>query len=66
MGMGMGRDASERNRPLMRSPKRVSRRLEEVAKAVGGGREGLLSVTNVVEAGTCGQGDSNWAIGWYP
>ena len=38
--------------------RRLDRRLEEVAKAVGGR---LLSVTHAVEAGTWRQGDSGWA-----
>ena len=41
--------------PQRRPQRRLGRRLEEVAKAVGGR---LLSVTNAVEAGaTCRQGD---------
>ena len=38
--------------------RRPQKRLEEVAKAVGGR---LLSVTNAIEAGTWRQGDSGWA-----
>ena len=38
---------------------------EAIIQAVGGGRQSgwgwLLSVTNAIEAGTCGQGDSGWA-----
>ena len=37
--------------------KRVDRRLEEVAEAVGGW---LLSVTNAIEAGTLHEGNSSW------
>ena len=43
------RDASEGKGPQRRPQQRLGRRLEEVAKAVGGR---LLSVTNAVEAGT--------------
>ena len=43
--------------------KRLGRRLETVAKAAGGR---LLSVTNGVGAGGCGQGESGWAIGQGP
>ena len=54
-------DASEGKGPQRRAP-------EAVRQAVGGGcRSGwgrLLSVTNAVEAGTCRQRDSGWAIGW--
>ena len=57
-GGGGSRDALERKGPQTRSQKRLDRRLEEVAKAVGGR---LLSVTNAVEAGTWRQGDSGWA-----
>ena len=41
-----------------RPQKRLDRRLEEVAEAVGGR---LLSATNAIEAGTWRQGDSGWA-----
>ena len=51
-------DALEGKGPQRRYQRRVGRRLEEVAKAVGGR---LLSVTNAVEAGTWRQGDSGWA-----
>ena len=56
------RDALEGKGPQRRPPKRsdgrLGRRLEEVAKAVGGR---LLSVTNAIEAGTWRQRDSGWA-----
>ena len=52
------RDALEGKGPQRRPQKRGDRRLEEVAKAVGGP---LLSVTNAVEAGTWRQRDSGWA-----
>ena len=54
------RDALEGKGPQRRPQERVDRRLEEVAKAVGGR---LLSATNAVEAGTWRQGDSAWAGG---
>ena len=44
--------------PQRQPQKRLGRRLEEVAKAVGGR---LLSVTSAIEAGTWSQGDSGWA-----
>ena len=50
----VGRDALEGKGPQ----RRLGRRLEEVAKAVGGR---LLSVTNAIEAGTWRQGDSGSA-----
>ena len=54
------RDALEGKGPQRRPQKRFDRRLEEVAKAVGGwGR--LLSVTNAIDADTCRQGDTSWA-----
>ena len=56
---GLGRtDALEGKGPQRRPQKRWDRRLEEVAKAVGGR---LLSVTNAIEPGTYRQGDSGWA-----
>ena len=51
------RDALEGKGPQRRPQKPLGRRLEEVAKAVGGR---LLSVTNAIEAGTWRQGDSGW------
>ena len=63
-GAGGGtRDALEGKVPRRQSQKRLGRRLEEVAKAVGGR---LLSVTNAIEAGTCRQGDSGWAWAGRP
>ena len=53
-----GRGALEGNGPQRRPQRQLDRRLEEVAKAVGGR---LLSVTNAIEAGTWRQGDSGWA-----
>ena len=53
-----GRDALEGKGPQRRLQRRLGRRLEEVAEAVGGR---LLSVTNAIEAGTWRQGDSGWA-----
>ena len=41
--------------------RRLDRRLEEDAKAVGGGGGRVLSVTNAVEAGTCRQRNNSWA-----
>ena len=55
---GGGRDALEGKAPQKCPQKRLDRRLEEVAKAVGGQ---LLSVTNAIEAGTWRQGDRGWA-----
>ena len=52
------RGALEGKGPQRRPQKRLGRRLEEVAKAVGGR---LLSVTNAIEAGSCRQGDSGLA-----
>ena len=58
-------DAFEGEGPQRRPAKRLGGRLEEVAEAVGGwGR--LLSVTNAVAAGACGQGDSGWAQAGRP
>ena len=56
--VGPTRDALEGKGLQRRPQERLDRRLEEVAKAVGGR---LLSVTNAVEAGTCRQGGSGWA-----
>ena len=41
----------------------LGRRLEDVCRS-GWGR--LLSVANAIEAGTCRQGDTSWAVGWAP
>ena len=57
------RDALEGKGPQRRPQKRLDKRLEEVAKAVGGR---LLSGTNAIEAGTCRQGDSGWALAGRP
>ena len=50
----MKRDALEGEGPQSRPQKRLGRRLQEVTKAVGGGR--LLSVASAIEAGTWRQG----------
>ena len=55
---GLGRDVVEGKGPQRRPQRRLGRRLEGVAIAVGGR---LLSVTNAIEAGACRQGDSGWA-----
>ena len=60
---GRGRGASEGKGHWRRPQRQLGRRLEEVAKAVGGR---LLSVTNAIEAGTWRQGDSGWGVGWAP
>ena len=52
------RDALKGQGPPRQPHKRLDRRLEEVAEAVGGR---LLSVTSAIEAGTWRQGDSGWA-----
>ena len=52
------RDALEGKGPQRQPQQRLGRRLEEVAKSVGGR---LLSVTNAIDTGTCRQGDSCWA-----
>ena len=62
-GVG-GRDALEGKAPQRRPQRRLGRRLEEVAKAVRGGR--LLSVTNSIEAGTCRQRNNSWAWAGRP
>ena len=51
------RDALEGKGPQRRPQRPLDRRLEGVAKAVGGGYYRL----NAIEAGTCRQGDSGWA-----
>ena len=51
------RDALEGKGPQRRPQKRLDRRLEEVAKAIGGR---VLSVTNAIEAGTCHRRHSGW------
>ena len=55
--LGNARDALEGKGPQRRPQDQLDRRLEEVAKAVGGR---LLSVTKAIEAGTWCQGDSGW------
>ena len=57
------RDALEGKGPQRRPQRRLGRRSEEVAKALGGR---LLSVTNAIEAGTWRQGDSGWAQAGRP
>ena len=54
------RDASEGEGPPRRPQRRLDRRLEEVAKAVGGGYQ---SVTNAIEAGACRQGEAGRRLG---
>ena len=57
---GRAGDASEGKGPQ----RRLDRRLEGLAEAVGGACRGgwgrLLSVTNAIGPGTCRQGDSGW------
>ena len=53
-----GRGVTDGKGPQKRPQRQFDRRLEEVAKAVGGR---LLSVTNAIEGGTWRQGDSGWA-----
>ena len=53
----MARDALEGKGPQRGDQKRLGRRLEEVAKAVGGGYCRL----QMLEAGIWRQGDSGWA-----
>ena len=57
-GWGISRGALEGEGPQRRPQQRLGRRLEEVAKAVGGGYCRLL---NAVEPGAWRQGDSGWA-----
>ena len=52
LGNSQPRDALEGKGPQRRPQKRLPRRLEEVAKSIGGGYWRLLLVTNAIEPGT--------------
>ena len=64
-GWGRARHRGAREGCIIRE-----RTSEAVRQAVGGGCQSgwgrLLSVTNAIEAGTCRQGDSGWALAGRP